>query len=301
MVRQYLTELDLTVDETRSVLDEAHRMKTDRMGSRVLDGRHVALYFEKPSVRTRTSFTVGVHELGGHVVELSGANTKLGKGETLRDFASVISRYVHVLVARVFSQSDLEGMAGYASIPVINALSDDRHPCQALADVMTIEEKKGRIEGVRMTFVGDGNNVAASTGLLAAALGAEVTVASPEGYGLSPWVLEEAKALAGSVVQTVDPDEAVDGADVVYTDTWISMGQESETARRRDAFGPYCVNGALLLRAETEAVVMHCLPAVPGEEIDQDVMYGSQSAIWQQAENRLHAQKALLAFLIAGS
>ena len=298
MVRHYLTELDLSVDETRGVLDEARRLKADRRGSNVLDGWHVALYFEKPSVRTRISFTVGVHELGGQIVELSGANTKLGKGEALEDFAAVVSRYVRMLVARVFSQPLLERMSTYASIPVINALSDDRHPCQALADVMTIEELKGGMDGVRMGFVGEGNNVAASTGLLAAALGAEVTVASPEGHGLPEEVLKEAEGLAGRLVQVSEPEDAARGADVVYTDTWVSMGQEAEAEMRRRIFGRYRVDEALLRNAKSEAIIMHCLPAVSGEEIDHDVMYGPQSAIWQQAENRLHAQKALMAFLL---
>lgn len=298
MLRHYLTELDLSIDETRGVLDEARRMKTARLGSRVLDGLHVALYFEKPSVRTRTSFTVGVHELGGHVVELSGANTKLGKGESLEDFAAVVSRYVRVLVARVFSQPDLERAAGYASIPVINALSDERHPCQALADVMTIEERKGRVDGVRVAYVGDGNNVAASTGLLAASLGAHVTIASPEGYGLPPSIIRLADGLAGALVQSVDPEVAVRGADVVYTDTWVSMGEEAEAEERRRVFRSYRVSQDFLRSADRDAIVMHCLPAVAGEEIDRDVMYGPRSAIWDQAENRIHAQKALIAFLL---
>lgn len=300
-MRSYLSELDLGVEETTALLFRARQLKAQRGEDRQdLRGRHVALYFEKPSVRTRVSFTVAVHELGGKVVELGTSNTKVGKGEDERDFAKVIGRYVHGLVARVFSQDKLQSMAEHAGIPVINALSDERHPCQALADALTIQERKGELRGLRFAFVGEGNNVATSTGLLLAALGAEVRVASPEGYGLPPVVLAEAQGLAGSVVQVEDPIAAVRAADVVYTDTWISMGQEAEAEARRKIFGRYRVDAELMRHADDEAIVMHCLPAVRGEEIDADLMYAPASALWDQAENRLHVQKALLLELLAG-
>ena len=304
MARSYLTELDLTPDESLAVLADADRMKAQRRDGAAradLAGKHVALYFEKPSVRTRVSFTVGVHELGGQVVELTAANTKLGHGEEVEDFARVISGYVQLFVARVFSQDSLRSMADAASIPVINALSDERHPCQALADVMTIREKVGRIEGVKLVYVGDGNNVAASTGLLAAALGADVYVCSPAGYHLPAPIQAESKGLAGRLTQLEDPREVIEGAHVLYTDTWISMGQEKEAAARRATFKDYRITEALVAKAGPQAWVMHCLPAVREEEIETRVMYGPQSAIWDQAENRLHAQKALMRHLLSGA
>lgn len=304
MPRSYLTELDLSADESRAVLEEAARMKRQRAeGARRDDlaGKHVALYFEKPSVRTRTSFTVGVQEMGGQVIELTSANTKLGHGEHFEDFARVISGYVQLFVARVFSQQALRSMAEFATIPVINALSDARHPCQALADVLTLIEKVGRIEDTKWVYVGDGNNVAASTGLLAAALGAEVFVASPEGYELPKEILAEAAPLSGALHQVRDPQEVIQGAHVVYTDTWISMGQEAEAEVRRATFKDYRVTRELMAQAGPQAWAMHCLPAVRGEEIETEVMYGPQTAIWDQAENRLHAQKALMRFLMSGA
>ncbi len=301
MTNHYLTELDLTPEQTRALLQSAIALKEERnRGVRREDlaGRHVALYFEKPSVRTRVSFTVGVQELGGQVVELAAANTKLGQGEEVADFARVMGRYVHALVARVFDQRRLEVMAKHAGIPVVNALSDTRHPAQALADAQTILERKGRIEGLRFTFVGDGNNVAASSGLLFAALGADVRIASPLGYELSDDIRRLGEDLAGRFEQVEDVDEAVRGADVLYTDTWVSMGQEEQRMERLSKFRAYSINAETLAKAAPDCAVMHCLPAVPGDEITTDVMYGSQSAIWDQAENRLHAQKALLCYLL---
>lgn len=300
-MKNYLSELDLDVEETMALLFRAKQLKAQRGEPRSeLAGRHVALYFEKPSVRTRVSFTVAVHELGGQVIELGPSNTKVGKGEDERDFAKVLGRYVHGLVARVFSQDKLQSMATYAGVPVINALSDERHPCQALADALTIQERKGELRGLRFAFVGEGNNVATSTGLLLAALGAQVRVASPAGYGLPPAVLDQAQGLAGVLTQVEDPVAAVRAADVVYTDTWISMGQEAEAEARRKIFGRYRVDQDLMRHADDEAIVMHCLPAVRGEEIDGDLMYEERSALWDQAENRLHVQKALLLELLTG-
>ena len=301
MIRHYLTELDLTPEQTWTILRDAVAVKAERnRGERrqVLAGKHVALYFEKPSVRTRVSFTVGVNELGGQVVELAAANTKLGQGEEVSDFSRVMGRYVHALVARVFDQRRLEVMAQHAGIPVINALSDARHPAQALADAQTIFERKGRLEGIKLGFVGDGNNVASSTGLLFAALGADVKVASPPGYELSEDVRNAADGLAGGFEQVEHVDEAVNGADVLYTDTWVSMGQEEERMERLTKFRAYTIDADKLAKAAPDCAVMHCLPAVPGEEVTTEVMYGPQSAIWDQAENRLHAQKALLCYLL---
>jgi ornithine carbamoyltransferase len=297
--QSYLTELDLDRHETMALLDDAARLKADRRADmHALERMHVALYFEKPSVRTRVSFTVAVHELGGQVVELGPSNTKVGKGEHPADFAEVIGRYVDALVARVFAQSTLAEMAAHAKIPVVNALSDERHPCQALADMLTIRERKGRIEGHKIAFIGEGNNVAASLGLLGASLGARVVVASPPGYGLQPSILALAEGRSGSLVQAEAIDDAVRDADVLYTDTWISMGQESESAARRLAFRGYKIDAALAARAKPDAIVMHCLPAVRDEEIAVAEMYGPRSAIWDQAENRLHVQKALLKRLL---
>lgn len=302
MPRHYLTELDITADESRELLGSARRLKQERgkAGPAALAGKHVALYFEKPSVRTRTSFTVAVQEMGGQVVEMSSGTTKVGKGEHPEDFAKVVGRYVHLLVARVFEQKMLELMSDSAGIPVVNALSDDRHPCQALADAQTILEHKGRIEGIKFCFVGEGNNVAASTGLLLAALGAEVKVASPKGMALKPDILEAARGLEGAFLQLEDPMEAARDADVLYTDTWVSMGAESGADAQRKALSAYRIDEALLAVAP-KAIVMHCLPAVRGEEITREIMYGPRSAIWDQAENRLHAQKALLAWLLNGA
>lgn len=301
-VRSYLHELDLSPDETLEVIRDAQFLKSERSSGltmRDLLGKHVALYFEKPSVRTRVSFIVGIHELGGSTVELGGANTKVGKGEDIADFAKVLGRYVSVLVARVFAQTTVETMARYAGIPVINALSDARHPCQALADVMTIFERRGKVEGVKIGFIGEGNNVAASLGVLAASLGAHTVVASPQGFGLPVEVLDEAKTQPGSLRQVTDIAAAVAGADVLYTDTWVSMGQEHDARGRREQFRGYSIDERTLAKAKSDAIVMHCLPAVRGEEIDPAVMYGPRSAIWDQAENRLHVQKALLRFLLA--
>lgn len=302
-MEHYLTELDLSPEQTRALLDEAEILKEERTRNvrrDTLAGRTVALYFEKPSVRTRVSFTIGVRELGGEVVELSPANTKVGKGEHPEDFAKVLGRYVHAIVARVFDQATLESLAEHSGVPTINALSDALHPCQALADALTIRERKGRLEGLRFAFIGEGNNVAASTGLLLAALGMQVVIASPAGYGLPPSQFERARGLAGTLECVEGVQEAVEGADVVYTDTWVSMGQELEAEARRSAFVGFKVDEALLESAP-DAIVMHCLPAVRGEEIDTDVMYGERSAIWDQAENRLHVQKALMLRLLGSS
>jgi len=297
----YLTELDLDASETVALLDVASKLKAERSAGVLrqdLAGRHVALYFEKPSVRTRVSFTVGVRELGGDVVELGGQNTKVGVGEDPADFAMVMGGYVHLLVARVFAQKTVATFAASAGIPVINALSDERHPCQALADALTIRERLGRIEGVRFVFVGEGNNVAVSTGLLLATLGAEVIIAAPNNYGLPAAIRADIDRLQLKVSSTESVAAAVKGAQVLYTDTWVSMGQEAEKAQREAIFAGYRIGLDTLAQAAPEAIVMHCLPAVRGQEIDAAVMYHPASALWQQAENRLHVQKALMLRLL---
>jgi len=296
--RHYLTELDLSPEETLALLDEARVLKRDRSAPRTdLAGQHVALYFEKPSVRTRVSFTVGLRELGADVVELGPHNTKVGHGEELEDFAKVIGRYVHGIVARVFAQASLDVFASSSGVPVINALSDDRHPCQALADWLTIGERRA-LRGTVAAFVGEGNNVSASLAIMGCMLGAEVRVASPAGRALGPDVIDAVRGLPGTLVLTEDPREAARGAHVLYTDTWISMGRESDAAALRAALEPYRIDDALVALAAPDVFLMHCLPAVRGEEISAELMHGARSAIWDQAENRLHAQKALLVRLL---
>ena len=293
----YLTELDFSREKTEDVLQLAGELKQERLRRErrnVFNGESIALYFEKPSVRTRVSFTVGVQELGGQVVELSASTTKVGKGEDAADFGMVLGCYVSMIVARVFAQSSLVEIADHAGVPVVNALSDDHHPCQALADALTLVERFQNLDGLKFAFIGEGNNVATSTGLLLALLGADVRIASPDGYGVSPEVLQKTDPMAGKMTQLVDPREAVRGASVVYTDTWVSMGDEAEAQQRRQIFKNYTVDEGLMAEAEKDAVVMHCLPAVRGDEIAASLMYSNKSAIWDQAENRLHAQKALL-------
>jgi len=271
----------------------AKELKAERLKGQLRDslrGRHVALYMEKPSVRTRISFTVGVRELGADIVELTGTGTKVGQGEHPFDFGAVVARYCHCLVARVFSDDALHEMAAGSGIPVINALSDHHHPCQALADYFTLLERFGSLEGLTLAYVGDGNNnVTHSLMEMGAILGVQLRVAAPPGFAPDPAI-----AAATRTEVMLDPKDAVRGADVLYTDTWTSMGREAERMARRDALRRYRVDHQLLAQASPRAVVMHCLPAVRGEEINADVMHGPQSVIFDQAENRLHTQKALL-------
>jgi ornithine carbamoyltransferase len=238
-------------------------------------------------------------QLGGHALYLAAGDLQLGRGETLRDTATVLSRYVDGIMIRTFDQSDVEELAQHASIPVINGLTDISHPCQALADVMTIRERLGRIEGVRVAYLGDGNNVCASLMVACAKLGAPFTAASPEGYEVWPEAVELAREAGGEVELTHDPREAAVGADVLYTDVWTSMGQEEERERRLRDLAGFGIDEALVGLANDDAIVLHCLPAHYGEEITEDVLYGPRSAVWDEAENRLHAQKALLALVIS--
>jgi ornithine carbamoyltransferase len=257
------------------------------------------MIFEKPSTRTRVSFEVGIYQLGGVGLQLSTGDLQLGRGETIRDTAYVLSRYLDAIVIRTSYQRDVEELATHASIPVINGLTDSSHPCQALADVMTIRERFGRLEGLRVAYVGDGNNVCASLLVACAKLGLSFVAATPPGFEPSEEAVRAARDAGASVVElTDDPRAAADGADVLYTDVWTSMGQEAERESRLKAFRGYQVDAGLVARARDDAIVLHCLPAHCGEEITDDVLYGPRSAVWDEAENRLHAQKALMALVV---
>jgi len=301
--RDLISIADMSPQDIRRVVNTALMMKSGRSSS-VLKGKTLALLFEKPSLRTRVSFDVAMHQLGGHAVYLSPAEVGLGEREPVADVARVLSRYVDAIAARTFKHETVEELARWADVPVINALSDGEHPCQALADLLTIYEKKGRWRGLVLSFVGDGNNVARSLMLGSALAGMDFRIASPQGYGISTELVDKAKSLAaasGAAVACVEsPQEAVSGADVVYTDVWTSMGQEKERAERQRAFSGYQVNAELLALALPDAIVMHDLPAHRGEEIADEVIEGPQSAIFDQAENRLHAQKAVLSLILGG-
>lgn len=288
---------DLTLAELRRVLDLAREVKrTPARFAQFLSGRYLSLLFEKPSLRTRLTFELAIKQLGGDAVVTMG---RIGDREPLQDMARNLDRWTHALVARVFSQNTIDELARWSSVPVINALSDLYHPCQALADVQTMQEHFGRIEGLKIAYVGDGNNVAHSLLLTAGRLGADVAVASPAGYLCHPDLVEEARRLAtGTITLTQDPMEAVAGAHVIYTDVWTSMGQEDESEKRQRIFQAYQVNDQLMAAAGPDAVLMHCLPAKRGQEVTDSVMESSRSIVFDQAENRLHAQKALLLHLL---
>jgi ornithine carbamoyltransferase len=303
VTRHFLRDDDLSPDELAAVLDEAERLKKDPYSARPLAGpRSVAVIFEKPSTRTRLSFEVGIAELGGHPVVIDAGTTQLGRGETLEDTARVLSRYVAAIVVRTFGQERLEALATASTVPVVNALTDLAHPCQALADLLTIRAERGRLAGLTLTYVGDGNNVAHSLLLAGAAAGMTVRVASPPGYQPDAGIVGRAAELAartgGDVRVTADPREAATGADVLYTDVWTSMGQEHEAGARLAALEPDRLDADLLALAAPTAIVLHCLPAHRGEEVSAEVLDGPASRVWDQAENRLHAQKALLCFLL---
>ena len=305
-LRHFLRDDDLTPAEQVRVLDLAAEIKANPAAHRPLTGpRSVALIFEKPSTRTRISFEVGVAELGGHPVVLDAGTMQLGRGETVEDTARVLSGYVDAVVIRTFGDERIETLAGAASVPVVNALTDGYHPCQLLADLLTIRERHGRTAGLTLTYFGDAANNMAHSYLLAGALaGMHVRATGPEGYDPDPAVVARAAEIAagtgGSVAVLRDPAEAATGADVLATDVWTSMGQELDGRDRLGPFRPYAVDGAALARAAERATVLHCLPAHRGEEISADVIDGAQSAVWQQAGNRLHAQKALLTALMTG-
>jgi ornithine carbamoyltransferase len=301
--RDFLSIDDVEPAQLRHLLDLADRVKaTPADFAERLSGKAVALIFEKPSTRTRVSFEVAVASLGAHPLALSSSELQLGRGETIEDTGRVLSRYVDAIVLRTFGQERLEALASTATVPVINALSDYEHPCQILADLQTVRERKGDSQGKVLTYVGDGNNVTHSLLLGASMLGMEVRVATPVGYEPIPQVVQRAEELAretgGAVEVGNDPDKAAEGADVLYTDVWSSMGQEAEHDERVLVFTSFRIDRNLLARASPEAIVMHCLPAHRGEEITDEVIDGPQSVVWDQAENRLHSQKALLLWLL---
>jgi ornithine carbamoyltransferase len=296
--RHFLTGAELSASELDALLARALELKTAPLSSRALAGRNVALIFEKPSTRTRVSFEVGIEELGGHAVVLRSDELQLSRGEAPRDTALVLSRHVAAVGLRTGADAILEELAQYSSVPIVNMLSAGHHPCQALADLLTLREAYGELEGLRLAYVGDGNNIARSLAVLGALAGMHVAFASPEGYALEE-DLELPKDAKGKVTLHSDPYEAVQGACAVYTDVWVSMGDESTAAERRSALAAYRLDDALLDAAADGAFAMHDLPAHPGEEITPEVLYGSRERIWDQAENRRHAQKALIELLVA--
>jgi ornithine carbamoyltransferase len=298
--RSFTRVADFSTAELELVLLFAEQLKqTPREAQReLLPGRSLGMIFQKPSTRTRVSFEVGMTQLGGHALYMRADDLQLGRGETIRDTATVLSRYLDGIVIRTFAQSDVEELAEHASIAVINGLTDETHPCQALADVLTIRDHFGRIEDIRVAYLGDGNNVCSSLMVACASLGASFVAATPEGYEPAERALATARERGGEVEVTGDPDEAARGADVLYTDVWTSMGQEEERERRLRDLAGFGIDERLLGLAGSGAIVLHCLPAHYGEEITEAVLYGPRSAVWDQAENRLHAQKALLALLV---
>ncbi len=307
MTRHFLRDDDLSPQDQAEVLQLAAELKKDPLGCRPLEGpRGVAVIFDKNSTRTRFSFELGIAQLGGHAVVVDGRSTQLGRDETLQDTARVLSRYVDAIVWRTFGQDRLEAMAETATVPVVNALSDEFHPCQVLADLQTIAERKGSLKDLRLSYFGDGaNNMAHSLMLGGVTAGIHVTVAAPDGFAPDPVLVAAAEqrgeATGASVTVTADADAAAAGADVLVTDTWTSMGQEDDGLDRVKPFAPFQVNARLVALADPEAVVLHCLPAHRGDEITDEVMDGPASAVWDEAENRLHAQKALLVWLLERS
>src|SRR3954451_4743223 len=292
---------DWSREDLLEVLDLADKLKRLQQAGeehRLLPGRALGMIFQKPSTRTRVSFEVGICQLGGTALYLSAGDLQLGRGETIKDTAVVLSRYLDAIMIRTFAQADVEELATHASIPVINGLTDSSHPCQALADVMTIRERFGRLEGLKVVYLGDGNNVCASLMVACAKLGAAFVAATPAGYGPSDEAVEIAREAGGAVELVDDPRAAVEGADVLYTDVWTSMGQDDEREQRLRDLAGYGIDADLLARAGGDAIVLHCLPAHYGEEITEDVLYGARSAVWDEAENRLHAQKALMALVM---
>lgn len=302
MKKDLLSVSDLSPEEIEQFLKQALAMKQENKPS-LLSGKTLALLFEKPSLRTKVSFEVAMQQLGGHAIYLSPDEVGMGKREAIPDVARVLSRYVDGIAARTFSHQTLLTLAEYSSVPVINALSDMEHPCQALADFLTIYEKKGRLPGLSLAFIGDGNNVANSLLLAASLTGMNFSIASPPGYEIGNEVLKQSRgftALSGSqIVLTNEPCEAVRNADVVYTDVWVSMGQEAEAAKRRLVFSGYQVDEKLLSLAKGDALFMHPLPAHYGEEISAGLLDNTQSVVFDQAENRLHLQKALLVKMLS--
>ncbi|MFL5921590.1 MAG: ornithine carbamoyltransferase [Gaiellaceae bacterium] len=300
--RSFTRVADWGRDELLAALDLADDLKgrqQRREQHHLLPGRTLGMIFQKPSTRTRVSFEVGMTQLGGHALYLAAGDLQLGRGETLRDTATVLSRYLDAIMIRTFAQDDVEELARHASIPVVNGLTDSAHPCQALADVMTIRERLGRLEGVRVAYLGDGNNVCASLMVACAKLGADFVAATPAGYEPDDGVVKIAREAGGNVTLVHDPREAAAQANVLYTDVWTSMGQEEERERRLHDLAGFGIDSELVAETADDAIVLHCLPAHYGEEITEEVVYGPRSAVWDEAENRLHAQKALLALVVS--
>ena len=301
--KDFLSIADVSSDEIEALLDKADEIKAHPERYRTtLAGQTLAMIFQKPSTRTRVSFEVGMWQLGGYALYLSGTDIQIGRGETIADTARVLSRYCNGIMARVFGHKDVEDLGRYATVPVINGLSDLTHPCQAMADYMTILEIKKDLKGIRLAYVGDGNNVAHSLIFAAARLGVHIAVATPAGYEpdeeVVRWADKNAPATGAKIEILRDPVQAVSDADVVYTDVWASMGQEDEAAQRRRVFEPYQVNEGLFELAKKDAIFMHCLPAHRGDEVTDGVIDSPRSVVFQQAENRLHAQKAILLTLM---
>jgi ornithine carbamoyltransferase len=304
-MKHFLDLANWDTAEVKHILDLAIHLKKEWQtgGNRpVLNNKILGMIFQKPSLRTRVSFEVGMKHLGGSAIMLGPQEIGLGKRESIPDIARVLSSYVDIIMARVFDHAHVTGLAQWSRVPVINGLSDESHPCQAMADILTIYERFGRLEGLKLAYVGDGNNVAVSLLHAAAHFGVNFAIATPEGYELPQSVRETTAKISAQtgieVLETTHPQMAVEGADVIYTDTWISMGQEAEAAERRATFTDFQVNKNLLRQSKGSSIVLHCLPAHRGEEITDDVADGEQSAIFQQAENRLHAQKAILVHLL---
>jgi ornithine carbamoyltransferase len=301
--KDLLSITDLNSEEVQVLLSDAIDMKHDQWLS-ILDRKVLALVFEKPSLRTRVSFEVAMKQLGGHTIYLSPAEVGLGKREPPRDVASVLSRYVNVIAARTFSHQTVKDLADYCNIPIINALDDVEHPCQALADILTIYEKKRELKNLKVAYIGDGNNVANSLMLICTMMGVSFSIASPKGYTVTESILTTANEYAtgsgAEVFCTENPLEAVKGADVIYTDVWTSMGQEEEAEKRRQIFAEYRITRELLEQAKEDVIFMHPLPAHHGEEVTDEVLYSPYSVVFDQAENRMHAQKALLAEMLGG-
>ena len=298
--RHYLDVDDLSADELDEVLGLAAEYKAEQQEGVLhddLDNQTLGMVFEKPSTRTRVSFETGMTQLGGHAVFLGDSDIQLGHGEPLKDTSRALSRYVDVLMGRMFDHEALEEIAAYSDVPVVNGLTDDAHPCQTLADLLTIQEHAGGLEGTSVAWIGDGNNVAQSFVIGAALAGIDLTVATPDGYGIDDEVVERAAELGGAPEIVDDPADAVADADVIYTDVWVSMGQEDEREEKLANFDGFQVNDELLESAADDVSVMHCLPAHRGEEITDDVLESGHAIVWDQAENRLHAQKGLLVWL----
>jgi ornithine carbamoyltransferase len=302
MVRHFVSDLDLSAAEQRTVLDKAREMKASpkRFAGR-LQGKSLGMLFQKNSTRTRVSFEAGMQQLGGHAIFLHARDNQLGRGEPLADTAKVLSRYVDLLVIRTFAHADVQELADNSRVPVINGLDDLLHPCQALADLQTVGEHHSTLHGVQLVYVGDGNNMAHSLMQAGALAGMHVRIVCPKAYQPQPAIVQRAQAAAqaGARIEVTSDLQGVDGADVVYTDVWASMGQEDEQNTRKGDFAAYQVNASLMARAAANAIFLHCLPAHRGEEVTAEVIDGPQSCVFNQAENRLHAQKALMMFLLA--